>query len=107
MLLILEIMLTISAWRKGYKALALIPVGLALLTGFLIGTNNPELAESGDIFGFIWIDILTVVVLIIMIVFAKKPEDEEVQETEESGEPLSKQDIQRELATSQTESESN
>ena len=39
MLLLLEIWLTITAWRKGYKALALIPLGLAVLIGFSIGLN--------------------------------------------------------------------
>jgi hypothetical protein len=107
MLLFLEIMLTVTAWRKGYKAWALVPLGLALLIGFLIGLNNPELAESGDVLSLIWIDILAIVVLGIMIASAKKPEDKKVKEIEASGEPVTKQDGQRELATSQTESEFN
>jgi hypothetical protein len=37
MLLILEIWLTIAAWRKGWGALALLPIGAMLLIGFCIG----------------------------------------------------------------------
>jgi hypothetical protein len=103
MLLILEIMLTVTAWRKGYKGFALLPVGLALLAGFSIGANNP----GADIFSVIWIDILAIIVLGIMIAVAKESETDEVKETEESGELISKQNSQRELAASQTETEFN
>jgi hypothetical protein len=37
MLLIAEIILTIFAWRKGWKWLSLIPLGTGMFTGFLIG----------------------------------------------------------------------
>jgi len=68
MLLIVEIILTIFAWRKGWKWMSLIPIGLAILIGGLIGViigasgGNTELIR---VFGFI-IDIIIVIVLIIM-----------------------------------------
>jgi len=37
MLLAIEIALTIAAWRKGWKGLALLPVGAALVCGFMVG----------------------------------------------------------------------
>lgn len=113
MLLILEIMLTISAWRRGYGALALIPIGLALFIGFLIGSNNPELVESGDILSFVWLDILAVVVLVVMIATAKKPVDEEVKkgqevsEIENYEEPVPEAQDHKYLTTSQCKSKIN
>ena len=103
MLLVLEIMLTITAWRKGYKGFALLPVGFALLVGVLIGMNNPD----ADVLSVIWVDILAIVVLVVMIATAKAPEDEIVKENKGSGEFVPKGDSQRELAAGQTESEFN
>jgi hypothetical protein len=103
MLLILEIMLTVTAWRKGYKGFALLPVGLAILAGVSIGANNP----GADVFSVIWVDILAIVVLGVMIALAKEPVDEEAAKTEESGELIPKKDSQRELAASQSEPEFN
>lgn len=37
MILLIEIILTISAWRKGWKARALLPLGLGMSVSFLIG----------------------------------------------------------------------
>jgi hypothetical protein len=37
MLLILEIILTITAWRRGWKAWALLPAAVTGVMGFLIG----------------------------------------------------------------------
>jgi hypothetical protein len=35
--LIIEIMLTIKAWRKGWRGYALLPLGILLPAGFLLG----------------------------------------------------------------------
>ena len=99
-MLFLEIMLTITAWRRGYNVFALIPVGLVLLVGFLIGLNNPEMADSDNILSFIWIDILAVVVLGIMIVLGKNPDEEETLEIEASSESVSAEDAYGEIANS-------
>ncbi len=37
MLLILEIILTVTAWRRGWKAWALAPMAVSLSIGFVIG----------------------------------------------------------------------
>ncbi len=37
MLLILEIVLTVAAWRKGWRAWALMPLGVGMSVAFLIG----------------------------------------------------------------------
>ena len=37
MVLIIEILLTIRAWRKGWKAWALMPLGIGVLMGFFVG----------------------------------------------------------------------
>ena len=44
MLLLAEIILTIFDWRKGYKWLSLLPVGVGLITGFILGAG---IAASG------------------------------------------------------------
>ena len=67
MILFLEIFLTITAWRKGFRALALLPLGFALFIGFYIGANSTGSAVSDDIFSYIWIDILAIVALVAMI----------------------------------------
>lgn len=71
MLLIIEIIMTVAAFRRGFKGWALLPIGFAFLTGALIGMNNPELALSDQIFNYVWIDIIAIVVLGIMIVAGK------------------------------------
>jgi uncharacterized membrane protein YfcA len=73
MLLILEIILTIVAWRKGWRWNSLIPVVSAMVIGFLFGIG---IGLSGinvdDAKGFaIIIDILATVALIVMCI--KKP----------------------------------
>ncbi len=89
MILILEIVLTIIAWRKGYKAFALLPVGIVILLAFLIGFSDPVAYESAEA-GFIVFDLMAVVALVIMIATAKKQdtlaEEEQIEyvETEES-----------------------
>lgn len=37
MLLIIEVALTIAAWKKGWRGWALLPGGVTLLMGFLLG----------------------------------------------------------------------
>jgi hypothetical protein len=103
MLLVLEIMLTMTAWRKGYKGYALIPVGLVFLTGVLIGLSNP----GADALSVIWIDILAIVVLSVMIAVAKTPADKDAKETMEPDTHFSEQDGRKELAASQQETEFN
>jgi hypothetical protein len=67
MLLYLEIILTIAAWRRGFRMLALLPMGFAFLTGCMIGASSPELANGDNVFNFIWIDIISIIILGIMV----------------------------------------
>ena len=73
MLLIAEILLTIFAWRRGWKAKALIPVGAAIGVGLIIGIM---IASSGSTVpaGVILIDIIAVIALIIMLCNPPKKE---------------------------------
>jgi hypothetical protein len=83
MLLIIQIILTVKAYRNGYKAWALLPVGFAIFIGFLIALSDPEMAESDDFLSFIWLDILAIGALGWMIAKAKVPKELEEYEFEE------------------------
>jgi uncharacterized membrane protein YfcA len=66
---IAEILLTIFAWRKGWKWSSLLPMGIGLITGvsigFLVGANGGDENSVRGI-GFL-IDLLVIGVLIYMI----------------------------------------
>jgi MFS family permease len=80
MLLILEIILTIFAWRRGWKWYALLPLGIAFAIGFLVGLST---GASGGLVGDIgWVivfDIAAVIALIVMC--AVKPKSTELPST--------------------------
>jgi hypothetical protein len=74
MLLILEILLTIAAWRKGWKSRALLPMGFVLFIAFVIGLS---IGVSGtnveSTYGvLVLLDLLGVVSLIVMASVAPK-----------------------------------
>lgn len=77
-MLIIEIILTIFAWRKGWRWLALLPMGIALLIGLLIGfgigASGGEVTSGGPA---IVIDIMAVIALIVMV--AKGPKSKETE----------------------------
>ena len=79
MLLIAEIILTITAWRKGWKGWALLPVGICLAIGFMIGMvagqNGTDIPAAALIF-----DLMAVIALIIMT--AKGPDKIEIKPEE-------------------------
>lgn len=69
MLLFLEIIFTIMAWNKGWKAKALIPVAASLVGGFLIGffIGLSGGSVTGTVQGFvIIIDVLATIAVGIM-----------------------------------------
>jgi hypothetical protein len=74
MLLVLEIVLTVTAWRRGWKAWALAPVlgcvALGMLIGFVSGING------GDVEGLmgmcLLLDLGCIVSLIVMAVKGHK-----------------------------------
>ena len=68
MLIIVEIALTIWAWLRGWKAWALLPLGIALLIGFLIGfIMGAAVLEEGWLLLLV-IDVAAIGALIFMIV---------------------------------------
>jgi hypothetical protein len=62
---ILEIILTIFAWRNGWKWLSIIPVCTGFVLGFLLGLSGIAPLQA------IWLDVIAIIVLIIMCI--KKP----------------------------------
>jgi len=69
MLLVLEIILTIEAWRRGWKGWALLPLGgfflLAFIVGFIMGAAG---ASEDSVFGMgLVFDLACIGVLIGMI----------------------------------------
>lgn len=73
MLIIAEIILTVTAWRKGWRRWALLPMGIVLGIAFVIGVAiGTSGASAEDVFGVAFIlDIPAIVALIIMT--AKAP----------------------------------
>jgi hypothetical protein len=59
MILIAQIILTILTWRKGWKWMSLLPVSIAIFIGLLFSSLPLS-------FEMIFIDILSVIALIIM-----------------------------------------
>lgn len=74
MILILEIILTIIAWVRGWKWRALIPLISLLVIGFMAGMLLLSLGIDPEVFvpAGIFIDFLGVIALIIMIVVKPK-----------------------------------
>jgi len=69
MLIIVQVLLTVFVWRKGWKWRSLIPLGSAFLTGVFIGL-------SGVIFDpvtLLFLDVLAIIALILMLVYPPKP----------------------------------
>lgn len=69
MLLIVEIMLTVAAWKKGWRGWALLPVAVCFATAFLLGAAAGANGASPDDFvgvGLV-LDILLVIALGVMI----------------------------------------
>ena len=76
MILFIEIALTISAWRKGWRGWALLPGVMALVLGALLGLAMGTTATRGDlIVPSLMIDGLAIFALIGMVV--KGPEKRE------------------------------
>jgi uncharacterized membrane protein YfcA len=72
MLLIAEIILTVFVWRKGWKWLSLIPLGVAFLIGMMLGASGADLSSA-----FIF-DGLAIIALIIMLVKNPKENPKEI-----------------------------
>lgn len=77
MLLVAEIILTTFAWRKGWKWLALLPIGIGLLIGFFMGFGVGASGGNVDsIKGVSFVlDVIVVIVLIVMNVVGPKSKE--------------------------------
>jgi hypothetical protein len=76
-MLIIEIILTIFVWRKGWRWWSLLPAALGLLIGFIIGYGIG--VAGGDITAAtgtsLLIDVGVIIALIIMLVNGPKPKE--------------------------------
>ena len=81
-MLFLEIILTIFAWRKGWRWWALVPVGICLLIGFiigfLIGANGGSVNDIGAA-GWIF-DVGAIIALIFMLCIKPQSKIDEEEE---------------------------
>ena len=75
MLFIIEIILTIVAWNKSWKTKALLPMGICLAIGLLIGMVIGSVGVTTVPLGLIVFDIAAVIVLIVMICKPPKKDD--------------------------------
>ena len=73
-MLILEIALTVAAWKRGWKALALLPPACVLGLGFALGLSSGSTGMSQDTATHLapLLDIMGIVVLGVMVA-ARKP----------------------------------
>ncbi len=73
MLLVIEVVLTVAAWRRGWKAWALAPVlgcaGMGVVFGILCGLNGG--VEQVFVMGLV-IDVICIVTLTVMAVCGRK-----------------------------------
>lgn len=76
MLLILEVILTISAWRRGWKGWALLPVAGGLFIAFLVGASSAASGGSTGDLGpaALFIDIACIGILGAMTAYPRKNE---------------------------------
>jgi uncharacterized membrane protein YfcA len=76
-MLIIEIILTIFAWRKGWRWKSLLPLGIALglgfLFGFAIGVSGGDLDSAKGL--AVILDIGAIIALIVMITKAPASTD--------------------------------
>ncbi len=71
---ILQVILSIVAWNRGWKWLALIPLGAALVIGFLIGYIGGTMGYSPE--DMSWAIILDIIVFIVLIYMCIKPKSD-------------------------------
>lgn len=91
MLLIAQILLTVVAWNRGWKTLALIPVGTVICLGLLVGivgaaSNTAMDALEGIL---LMLDFITVLVLAVMSA-VKRHSGQSVRSDNRSSESLAK-----------------
>lgn len=80
-MLIIEIILTVLAWRN-WKWLAILPVAIAFLIGYFLGASGVAVDDPNIII----IDIIAIVVLLVMAIVKpkKKLEDKDTGQVEKT-----------------------
>lgn len=74
LLIAAEIFLTFFAWRRGWKWLALLPVGICLAIGFFAGLVVGSSGGSTEDLGWVTIlDVIAIIVLIVMVSVKRTP----------------------------------
>ncbi len=68
MLLVLEILLTVSAWRKGWGPMALLPIAIGVPVGVLIAVATQSMGSA------IVVDLAITGVLVVMSHKGRKPQ---------------------------------
>ena len=72
--LIVEIGLTIWAWKRGWGWRALLPVIIVLPIAFLLGFSAETEEEFESMFGLLlFLDLAVIVSLILMVIFKREP----------------------------------
>jgi len=66
--LIIQVILTFFAWKNGWRWYSLLPVGIAMVIGFMVGITT---GGQGDLSWMVIFDLGSIVALIVMC--AKKP----------------------------------
>jgi uncharacterized membrane protein YfcA len=79
MLLIVEIILTVAAWRRGWRARALLPIAVCLLLAFVFGAVIGASGGSMDsVVGVAFLlDLTAIVTLAVMVARPRTAEPEE------------------------------
>jgi uncharacterized membrane protein YfcA len=76
MLMILEIALTVSAWKRGWRGRALLPLAIGLFIAFFAGVLMGASGAGDESLGFlIIVDIAVVVSLIVMVAKPRRTQD--------------------------------
>lgn len=78
--LIFQIILTVIAWNRGWKWLSLIPLGVMLFLGFMIGLIGGSQGYTPD--DMSWTIVLDLIGFVVLIIMASvKPKSARLEET--------------------------
>ncbi len=87
MLFILEVILTVAAWRKGWKSMAMLPIGLVITLSLILALGLR--LDPGDHVGlFVSMDLIATCVLGVMARRAPRPAQEAASEPMAAALPL-------------------
>jgi len=76
-MLIVEIILTIAAWGRGWKWLSLLPLGIAFGIGLIYGASGGNVEDMGAI---VLVDVAAIIALIVMTIVRKPGTEPKVKD---------------------------